>query len=658
MDQSKKMSQKYSLEYFLNASPETMAKFYQYYGLAFSNLDELFRILEKNGLLVESDIPYIKALAKDPYREILKAPGSKIPGRTLSDKAATFRRIIDSSNTSLAKIPLPQFSPETFQTMSQQFPVSLGDVGLGPSRNQVFSAPSMTQNQIVPFQVSSVPSVTLNKIPTSQGFSPPLPTLNQGSSFQGFPPILSSKSQELSTLSPILNQGFSPILPSKSQELSTLSPILNQVPAPQLSMSLETPAYTMLNVNVNVRSLSEVMAMNETPIQRYTITYNEFLAVMTTSEYIDKFIASLTQLYKSKREFYTSKIGEYQREIQDIRREFDEIKRMDSTARMSDSFPQYKTLLQVSVEARDLVGLIDGHLVVRFDRQGIIRGFNNAIYDRNYGLNSIVGRSNIKDYIVRILYSFANDYRIFNQMFNNFAIYGPAGVGKTRMGNIIGFIFNQTKILIKGTFNVVTRADLVSSWVGMTAPQTRSILLRSLEGVLFIDEAYELPPAPNANRDHGMESITELVNFLDKYIGKNIVIVAGYRIPMEERFMTSNEGLPRRFPNILILEPYSNEELTSILYKNLTEQSNLLIDPSTASYLYTLVTVIGNQSPVAFKNQAGDMLNLASFLLRNIQSSYHHPWINGNLENNTPLILSGFNDFLMSKNLQITAPQG
>ncbi len=43
---------------------------------------------------------------------------------------------------------------------------------------------------------------------------------------------------------------------------------------------------------------------------------------------------------------------------------------------------------------------------------------------------------------------------------------------------------------------MATRAELIGSFVGSTAPKTRKILFDTLEGILFIDEAYSLTPCP------------------------------------------------------------------------------------------------------------------------------------------------------------------
>ena len=235
---------------------------------------------------------------------------------------------------------------------------------------------------------------------------------------------------------------------------------------------------------------------------------------------------------------------------------------------------------------------------------------------------------------------------------------GSAGVGKTALAQVLGYVYSKAGILATDNVKIVTRMDLVAQYIGQTAPLTRSILLQTLEGILFIDEAYQLTACPESregNKDFGSEAVTELVNFLDKYVGMNIVMVAGYQGVMMRCFMTFNEGLPRRFPYMYVLSPYSDIELTDIVLGVLRKKlpSSINIDQETANFIYSLIVKIHLDTPDAFKNQAGDMLNLAASLVKTINSAYEIKWMNGELAHNTPIILVGFDNFLSLKGLTL-----
>ena len=286
----------------------------------------------------------------------------------------------------------------------------------------------------------------------------------------------------------------------------------------------------------------------------------------------------------------------------------------------------------------------------------------DAIYNTEFGIESIVGREDIKNEIAKQIYSFSKSSKVVLKSFNNIAIFGSAGVGKTKLATTLGYIYSKVGILVRNNVYVITRTDLVGQYVGQTGPRTRKILLNSLESVIFVDEAYQLTQCPDADgnkivsNDFGAEAVTELVNFLDKYIGLNILIVAGYEDLMKRCFMSFNEGLPRRFPYILTLNKYNIEELTNILTSNIIPviPENILIDSDTVDLLYTFIKKIHNIDESIFNNQAGDMLNLSTSIITSINSSYKTKWINGNIRNNINIIINGFNRFLKIKNCRIT----
>jgi hypothetical protein len=622
------MAHRYTLEEFAEMPSSQMNQLYEYYNLQKGNLTNLITKLDENKRLAEQDLPYFRALQGPTLATLLTFNSSDIyqlinkylnvqPG---ASKALYIRRIVDSNSLDLIKQAINS-------TMSN------------PQRNRLRfqPPPPVPQPSFIPRSFRG---------PTTIGQPPPALRGNQPRPVNAPAFPITPPSQRERSRPPEVTQRRTP---EAVEDFPQILP-----PSPPQSPGSVASQLTLRKIDLNVQAvdLREEGVQFES-IPQYTITYPELVQVIENQEFIRNYIDSLEKLYREKYIFYNRILKQMRTETEEIRKEFNEIKRLDTSAKMSELYPQYKTFLLMVTELKNIIQMIRKQLNDGFSIQKVQEGLRNGLLDSKKGLDSIVGRENIKNTLAEIIYSFSKNYRTFSEMFNNFAIYGPAGVGKTRTATIVAYVFHEAYLLLKENLQVVTRADLVSQWIGGTAPQTRSILLRSLESVLFVDEAYELPPEPDSTRDHGREAITEIVNFLDKYIGKNIVIVAGYQKPMEERFMASNEGLPRRFPNVVVLQSYSNEELTLILVKNIRERSNVLIDDETGSYLFSLISLIRAETPRAFKNQAGDMLNLASSILRNIGAAYQRDWINGDLQNNIPLILSGFNDFLRSKDIQV-----
>ena len=196
----------------------------------------------------------------------------------------------------------------------------------------------------------------------------------------------------------------------------------------------------------------------------------------------------------------------------------------------------------------------------------------------------------------------------------------------------------------------------MGQYIGHTAPRTRSILLETLEGVLFIDEAYQLTPGNpmDFTKDFGSEAITEIVNFLDKYVGMSTVILAGYENLMREKFFPSNEGLWRRFPIRVHLGNYSVCELVDILVHFIENKSDITVDADLGNWLFSVVSYLSEEfTDKAFPNQAGDMLNLGSSIVASVNSSYAITWEPNDIQHNIPILTCGLNEYLQLKDLEI-----
>ena len=143
------------------------------------------------------------------------------------------------------------------------------------------------------------------------------------------------------------------------------------------------------------------------------------------------------------------------------------------------------------------------------------------------------------------------------------AFIGNPGTGKTSVARIIGRMYKKIGLLSKGHFIEVSRTDLIAGYQGQTALKVKKIIEKAKGGVLFIDEAYSI--TENSNSDsYGRECLTELTKALEDYREDLVVIVAGYKEPMEQ-FFESNPGLKSRFNTFIYFEDYNADELTVIL---------------------------------------------------------------------------------------------
>ena len=139
---------------------------------------------------------------------------------------------------------------------------------------------------------------------------------------------------------------------------------------------------------------------------------------------------------------------------------------------------------------------------------------------------------------------------------------GSPGTGKTAVGLQMADILFQLGYIKKGHLLTVTRDDLVGQYIGHTAPKTKDVLKKAMGGVLFIDEAYYLYK-PDNERDCGSEAIEILLQVMENQRDELVVILAGYKEPMD-KFYESNPGLSSRIANHIDFPDYTVEELLKI----------------------------------------------------------------------------------------------
>jgi len=147
---------------------------------------------------------------------------------------------------------------------------------------------------------------------------------------------------------------------------------------------------------------------------------------------------------------------------------------------------------------------------------------------------------------------------------------GSPGTGKTTVGLKMADILFQLGYIQKGHLLTVTRDDLVGQYIGHTAPKTKEVLKKAMGGVLFIDEAYYLYK-PDNERDYGSEAIEILLQVMENQRDELVVILAGYKEPMD-KFYESNPGLSSRIANHIDFPDYTTPELLKIAKLMLEEQ--------------------------------------------------------------------------------------
>jgi len=201
-------------------------------------------------------------------------------------------------------------------------------------------------------------------------------------------------------------------------------------------------------------------------------------------------------------------------------------------------------------------------------------------------LNNMIGMKKMKDSLLdQLLYFLQGLHEGEHGDYKHTIIYGPPGTGKTEVAKIIGMIYSKVGILKKNVFKKVTRCDLVAGFLGQTAIKTKKVLDSCIGGVLFIDEVYALGSS-SGNDDFSRECIDTICEALSDYKNDLMVIIAGYKEEIDERFFQVNSGLESRFIWKFNMENYNADELYNI-FKNIVTISDWKLDDGVKTDWFT-----------------------------------------------------------------------
>ena len=201
----------------------------------------------------------------------------------------------------------------------------------------------------------------------------------------------------------------------------------------------------------------------------------------------------------------------------------------------------------------------------------------HIIKDDLIKLNNMTGMKRVKESLLdQLLYFLQGLHKGSRGDYKHTVIYGPPGTGKTEVAKIIGTMYSKVGILKNNVFKKVTRSDLIAGYLGQTAIKTKKVLDSCIGGVLFIDEVYALG-SKSGNDDYSRECIDTICEALSDYKDELMVIVAGYKEEIDERFFQVNGGLESRFIWKFNMDKYNADELFEI-FKNIVVNCDWNID--------------------------------------------------------------------------------
>ncbi len=180
-----------------------------------------------------------------------------------------------------------------------------------------------------------------------------------------------------------------------------------------------------------------------------------------------------------------------------------------------------------------------------------------------------IGWKNLKEYLLntRNLIKYKESNPEFVVDFGHVIFAGNPGTGKTEAGKLFAEACYSLGIVRTNRFCQYGAEDLISEFMGQTRIKAKSALQRGVDGVILIDEAYNLSYNDrDSNADYKREAVDILLRFSNEQVGKTIIILAGYEDKIKV-FLQSNKGLGGRFSNTIFFDDFSADECFQILEK-------------------------------------------------------------------------------------------
>ena len=204
-------------------------------------------------------------------------------------------------------------------------------------------------------------------------------------------------------------------------------------------------------------------------------------------------------------------------------------------------------------------------------------------------LNGLIGLQRVKSKIREMIDTLeTNRLRgTIEPLQEHFIFTGNPGTGKTTVARIFADVLYATELIPSNKLIEADRSALVGTTMGSTGPKVNDLVDRSMGGVLFIDEAYNLIQGDNDT--FGKDAVNTLLKRLEDDRGKFICIVAGYNKEMHD-FIQSNPGLKSRFTTEIHFEDYTASEMTDIFFSLATKEG------------YTLSEEASSKVPGLFEN--------------------------------------------------------
>ena len=348
-----------------------------------------------------------------------------------------------------------------------------------------------------------------------------------------------------------------------------------------------------INYDAGFITITNLKGINNIDIQEQTKLFNnleEFLQkeektttlVIGTNEEISNFFLGRESI---KNKYFTFNIIGINPDIQDI---YESI--LESTTIEDNMKPNLLDYITKTYKNDDYVEYRNNLIrYISFNKELPKIEEKKTLEEIFKDLNELVGLEKVK----KVLYDLVDVINLKEKAKNltikdmnlHMVFLGNPGTGKTTIARIISNILYNLGYIKENKLIEVSSKDLVGQYVGQTAPKTMDVINKSLNGVLFIDEAYSL--AVKGENSYNAEAIATLIQAMENYRDKLVVIFAGYTKEMQD-FLDSNSGIVSRIGYTLEFDDYTTEELIKI-FMGFATKNGFVVDDEAIKYLEEVI---------------------------------------------------------------------
>ncbi len=184
-------------------------------------------------------------------------------------------------------------------------------------------------------------------------------------------------------------------------------------------------------------------------------------------------------------------------------------------------------------------------------------------------LDEQIGMTDLKDIIVQkqeeIIFARKSGESPDNIRPGYYFFVGSPGTGKSTSAKLFAECLHKLGVVKTNNFHSCTAKDLIGQYVGETDKKTYALLQKSVNSVLFIDEAYSLSYADDhSGANYKKEALEQIIAFMDEPEHRRncCIIFAGYEKDMQGLYK-SNSGMRSRIEEVRFTD-YSAKETYDI----------------------------------------------------------------------------------------------